>query len=100
MARHASNRCWDGRLSYGRLIQMSRIVLIVGGRENRRLLREWASAAHSVTEHVPGEPLDETCDMCIVDGPGLLRFKDELGARRDQEQPGILPVLLLTSHRG
>src|SRR5436309_11146825 len=79
---------------------MARIVLIVGGRENRRLVKERVSAGHSVAEHVSTEPLEEACDLCIVDGPGLRRFKGEIAARRDTEQAGFLPVLLLTSHRG
>jgi len=78
---------------------MARIVLVVGGRENLRLLQNWLAMTHSAIEHVPGEPLDEACDLCIVDGPGLERFKDEIAARRDQEQPGIFPVLLLTTAR-
>src|SRR5262245_51123738 len=79
---------------------MARIVLIVGGNDNRRLLTEWVSTAHSVAEHVNGEPVDEACDLCIVDGRGLRQYKDEIAARRDQEQPGIFPVLLLTPYRG
>src|SRR5262245_60000529 len=79
---------------------MARIVLIVGGKENGRLLTDWLSAAHTVTEHVSGKPVEDACDLCIVDGPGLRRHKDEIAALRDQEQPGILPVLLLTPYRG
>ena len=45
-----------------------------------------------------GQPLEEAFDLCIIDDPNLNRFKDELEARRDAEQPGILPVLLVT-HR-
>src|SRR5436190_2497403 len=78
---------------------MARIVLVVGGRENFRLLQNWLQTTHTALEHTPGEPLDEACDLCIVDGPGLERFKDEIAARRDQEQPGIFPVLLLTTSR-
>jgi signal transduction histidine kinase len=78
---------------------MARIVLIIEGAENRRLLHAFLSANHSVGEHSPGEPLEEAFDLCIVDGPSLERFKVELEARREAEQPGILPVLLVTSQR-
>ena len=74
---------------------MARIVLIVESKENRHLLNAFLSAYHSVGEHEPGQSLEEAFDLCIVDGPSLNRFKNELEKRRDQEQPGILPVLLV-----
>src|SRR5262245_50428226 len=79
---------------------MARIVLIIESRENRRLLSAYLSAYHSVGEHQTGQPLEEAFDLCIVDDPNLHRFKTELEARRDAEQPGFLPVLLLTRRRG
>jgi signal transduction histidine kinase len=78
---------------------MARIVLIVESKENRHLLNAFLSAYHSVGEHEPGQSFEEAFDLCIVDGPSLNRFKNELETRRDQEQPGILPVLLITSQR-
>lgn len=75
---------------------MARILLIIQGKENRHLLNAFLSAYHAVSEHPPDEPLEEAFDLCIVDGPSLGRFKKELEARRDAEQPGILPVLLIT----
>src|SRR5437867_773961 len=77
---------------------MSRIVLAVDAKKNRKLLYAFLSAYHSVAEHASG-PLDELFDLCIVDGPSLRRFQNQLEARRDQEQPGVLPVLLITRRR-
>jgi signal transduction histidine kinase len=77
---------------------MARIVLIIEGKQDRRLLNDFLSAYHSVGEHEPGTPLEEAFDLCIIDDPSLWRFKSEIGARRDEEHPGFLPVLLLT-HR-
>src|SRR4051794_16579366 len=77
---------------------MARIILIIENRENRRLLNTFLSAYHSVGEHRPGEPLEEAFDLCIIDDPGLGRFTEELEGRRDAEQPGILPVLLVTNY--
>jgi signal transduction histidine kinase len=74
---------------------MARIVLIIENKENRDLLNAFLSAYHSVGEHTSGQPLEEVFDLCLVDGPSLGRFKDELEVRRDQEQPGLLPVLLV-----
>lgn len=79
---------------------MARILLIIDGKENRQLLNAFLSAYHSIGEHSPGEPLEEAFDLCIVDGPSLSRFRQELEARRDAEQPGMLPVLLITAKRG
>jgi signal transduction histidine kinase len=78
---------------------MARILLIIEGKENRHLLNAVLSAYHSIGEHCPGEPLEEAFDLCIVDGPSLSRFREELGARREAEHPGILPVLLITPKR-
>src|SRR5689334_7494394 len=77
---------------------MARIVLILENSENRRLLNQFLSAYHSVGEHIQGQPLEEVFDLCILDDPSLSRLRGELEARRDAEQPGILPVLLVT-HR-
>src|SRR5262245_53875667 len=78
---------------------MARILLIIEGRENRQLLNALLSAYHSVAEHSPGEPLEEAFDLCVVDGPSVSRFKEEIEARREAEMPGILPVLLITPKR-
>jgi signal transduction histidine kinase len=78
---------------------MARIVLIIQSKENRHLLNAFLSAYHSVGEHTDGQPLDEPFDLCIVDTVSLNRVKTELEARRDEEQPGILPVLLISRRR-
>src|SRR5436853_3010543 len=78
---------------------MARIVLIIESKENRHLLNSFLSAYHSVGEHASGQPLEEAFDLCIVDSPSLSRFKAELEGRRDEEQPGMLPVLLVTKRR-
>src|SRR5262245_30619694 len=75
---------------------MARIVLLIAGPKNCHILNEWLSRYHTVSVHRSTEPLDEACDLCIVDGPSLRQFMDALEARRDREQPGIFPVLLLT----
>jgi signal transduction histidine kinase len=77
----------------------ARIILIIQVRENRDLLNAFLSAYHSVGEHAEGEPLDEPFDLCIVDDGSLDTVRAELETRRDQEQPGILPVLLVTRRK-
>ena len=78
---------------------MARIILIIESTANRQLLDKFLSAYHSVGQHQPGEPLEEAFDLCIIDDPNLHRFEAEIAARRDAEQPGFLPVLLLTRRR-
>jgi signal transduction histidine kinase len=78
---------------------MARIVLLLEGRENSGLLHEWLSQYHALVDHVTGEALEETCDLCIVDENSLRRFMDELQHRREKEKPGMFPVLLLTPHK-
>src|SRR5215471_15283124 len=78
---------------------MARIILMIAGKEDRHLLNAFLSAYHSVGEHQLSEPLDEPFDLCIVDMVSLGRVKAELEARRDEEQPGILPVLLVSQRR-
>jgi len=73
--------------------------LIIRNRENRQLLNAWLSAYHFVSEHMEGDPLDESFDLCIVDGPSLSRYMDEFSNRREQEKPGMLPILLMTLRR-
>jgi signal transduction histidine kinase len=77
---------------------MARIVLVIENTENQRLLAEFLSPYHSVGIHQTGQPLEEVFDLCIIDDANLTRLTDELEARRDAEQPGILPVLFVT-HR-
>jgi len=60
------------------------------------MLNAWLSAHHLVTEHTASDSLEETFDLSIVDGPSLKRHLDGLQTRREQERPGILPLLLLT----
>ena len=81
------------------MASMARIVLIIEGKEDRHLLNALLSSYHSVGEHHAGEPLEEPFDLCIVDAVSFGRVKSDLEARRDQEQPGILPVLLISRQR-
>ena len=78
---------------------MARIVALLEGKQDRELLDQWLSQYHLLSDYSPDAPIDETADLCIVDGPSLIRLKDQLQARRDFEQPGFFPVLLLTPRR-
>jgi signal transduction histidine kinase len=78
---------------------MARILLLIHHRENRHLLNACLSAYHQVSEHTGEEPVEEAFDLCIVDGQYLRRYLDDLKSRREEERPGILPILLICRHR-
>ena len=73
---------------------MARIVVLLEGKQDRELLDEWLSQYHLLVDNSQSGPIDEAADLCILDGPSLIRFRDELQACRDREQPGFFPVLL------
>jgi hypothetical protein len=77
---------------------MSRILLLVEQRENRRLLADWLSSEHEVI--VPDSPDQaiEPFDLGIVDGPALERNARWVDAVKRNVDPLYLPFLLLT-HR-
>ena len=101
---------------------MSRILLLLEHKENRRLLAQWLGMYYEVTipDAVVGAPLtvagdrrasrqelaadgdrmvrllDEPFDLCILDGLALDRHWEWVQARKLVEQPVFLPVLLFT----
>lgn len=82
---------------------MNRILIFVEQAENRRLLAEWLGRYYEV---VVGESavqagkamplLNESFDLCILDGPALSHLWEWVQARKLVEQPVFLPVLLVT----
>ncbi|BAZ17856.1 histidine kinase [Calothrix sp. NIES-4071] len=82
---------------------MSRILIFVEQPENRRLLAEWLGHHHeiivgeSVVQQGKALPLlNETFDLCIVDGQALTHLWEWVEARKLKEQPVFLPFLLIT----
>jgi signal transduction histidine kinase len=73
--------------------------LLIEHREDRELLNAWLSAYHFINEHPAGRPVEEPFDLCILDGQSLARYGEDMKSRREEEIPGILPVILLTRHR-
>lgn len=79
---------------------MSRILLLIGHSENRRLLAEWLRARYDVTAPEvggadQGTALAAPFDLCIVDAGCLHRFDGWARAVRSASQPEFLPFLLL-----
>lgn len=79
---------------------MSRILLLIDHRQNRRLLAEWLELNYQVVLPKADDALQESFDLAILDGPALVRLWDQVQARKHTEEPLLLPVLLLTSRQG
>ncbi len=79
---------------------MSRILLLLDHRQNRRLLAEWLEQNHQVVIPESDRALQEAFDLAILDGPALDRLWGQVRARKQVEEPLFLPVLLLTSRHG
>src|ERR1022692_3171746 len=78
---------------------MSRILLLMDHKENRRLLAEWLATRCTVLPQGTDEAIDEQYDLCILDGTALDRLADNIEARKESEKPVFLPFLLVTPAR-
>ncbi|MBD2059091.1 PAS domain-containing protein [Oculatella sp. FACHB-28] len=84
---------------------MSRILLLLEHRENRRLLCEWLEPrydmlvpdwdAETVSESLVSQPFD----LCIIGARALDQLWQAVQARRTAESPVLLPFLLATSRQ-
>ena len=82
---------------------MSKILLLVEQKENRRLLLEWLAVYCEVllpnsTENIDEIlPFNQSFDLGIVDGLALKRHWQWIAAKKQAEDPLCLPFLLITS---
>ena len=73
---------------------MSRILLLLENRENTRVLSEFIGQRHELVDS-PGS--DGDFDLVMVDAAGLKRNAEFLQQRKREEDPVLLPVLLVTT---
>ena len=78
---------------------MSRILLLLDHRENRRLLLEALSPRYETVIPETDDALDGDYDLCIIDGPALERLGPRVETRKSAELPIFLPFLLITSRQ-
>jgi len=84
---------------------MSRILLLLGHRENRRLLCEWLETRYEVlmpdwdADTVSESLISQPFDLCIIGARALDHLWQSVQARRIAEQPVLLPFLLATSRQ-
>src|SRR5438270_2932792 len=79
---------------------MSRIVLLMEQKENRRLLAEWLSLHHEVLCPVCPPGPDVPFDLGLVDAPSLERYGPWIAQAKRSVNPVFLPFLLVTHRRG
>src|SRR5260370_7265896 len=76
---------------------MSRILVLMDHKENRRLLAEWLATGYTVLPQETDEAVDEQYDLGILDGTALDRLADRIQDRKKYQQAVFLPFLLLTA---
>src|SRR5881396_3247409 len=78
---------------------MSRILVLLDHKENRRLLAEWLATRYTVLPQETDEAVDEPYDLCILDGTTLDRLADRIQDRKKYQQTVFLPFLLVTAEQ-
>ena len=77
-----------------------RIYPLVADSGNQRVLGEWLADHGTFVVVDDDRPITEAdIDLCIVDGEGLRRHRDDLESVKAEARPTLLPVLLLLSER-
>src|SRR5260221_61490 len=78
---------------------MPRLLLVLDNKRNRDLLSDWLGQRHEVIQAEQERPLAMPFDLCLIDGPTLDRLGPAVQARKTEEAPTFLPVVLMTSYR-
>ena len=76
---------------------MSRILVLMDHKENRRLLAEWLATRYTVLPQETDAAVDEPYDLCILDGTVLDRLADRIQTRKKYQQTVFFPFLLVTA---
>ncbi len=78
---------------------MTRVLLLIDHRENRRLLADWLSQRNEVVIADDDQALKTLFDVGIIDGPSLNRLWKPIQDRKIAELPCFLPLLLMTARQ-
>lgn len=76
-----------------------RILIQVKNRRDRHSLEDWLAPTYEIISAHTDELVEERFDLAVVDGPSLKRFQSKIRARRNAEEPVLLPFLLLSFSR-
>jgi light-regulated signal transduction histidine kinase (bacteriophytochrome) len=75
---------------------LSRILLLLDNRENARLLSEMLGRRHDLSTNLEADP---AVDLAIVDAACLKGNAQQLVRRKQEEDPVLFPVLLVTNRQ-
>jgi diguanylate cyclase (GGDEF)-like protein len=78
---------------------MDRMLLQLQRKKDRRRLEDWLSKSYRIVLPDPEQPLEESFDLAIIDGPSLKQLAWKVRAKKKSEEPVFLPFLLLTVKR-
>ncbi len=78
---------------------MNRVLLLLDNKRNRDLLSDWLGQRYDIIQADQAAWSQTPFDLCLVDGPTLDRLWQDVQARKAEEEPTFLPVVLITSHR-
>lgn len=78
---------------------MSHLLLLLDNPRNRDLLTGWLSQRYDVICPDHGGFSQTPFDVCFIDGPTLDRLGPEVRARKAEEEPTFLPLVLMTTRR-
>jgi signal transduction histidine kinase len=76
---------------------VKRILLLLDRKENQQLLAAELAKDHEVVVGTADADLEQPFDLCVVDGLSLDRLWERVQRRKEEEQPILFPVLLVTS---
>lgn len=78
---------------------MNRLLILLDNNRNRDLLSDWLGQRYNVIQPEQDTWFQTPFDVCLIDGPTLDRLGSAVQARKAEEEPAFLPVVLITSHR-
>jgi diguanylate cyclase (GGDEF)-like protein len=78
---------------------MESILLQVREKRDRRRLEDWLAKSYRIVLPDPEHPLQGEFDLVIIDGTSLRQLRAAVRARRQAEEPLLLPFLLVTVRR-
>src|SRR5436190_20942226 len=80
-------------------MDLQRILIQVRNKTERRSLEDLLSNRYEIVSAHTEELIEERFDLAVVDGPSLKQLHSAVRARRRDEEPVLLPFLLLTRRR-
>ena len=78
---------------------MDKVLLQITRKKERRQLEDWLSKTYRILLPHQEHPLEQEFDLAIIDGVSLKELRPQVKARREKDEPVLLPFLMLTARR-